>query len=313
MSTTTRTKRSAVDSACAEAVSEARAEAVAVAGFEVGDHLGYVAEDERAVTHHFACTNPAYVGWHWAVTVVRAARAKTVTVAEVVLLPGDAAVLAPVWVPWEDRLRPGDLGPGDILPIAEDDDRVMPGWAAPPTPPFDPEASREQWWVAAEAGLVRPRVMSPLGRADTIDRWYSGERGPDAPIAQAAPSNCASCGFGLPMAGAIGRLFAVCANEYAPDDGHVVSLDHGCGGHSEITAIPAALAERTDVVLDDESLEVVEADGQAEAVAADVVLDAAVDEAPGEISDLPDVVDSAPEQDAPAEADSDSEADAPAP
>ena len=28
-------------------------------------------------------------------------------------------------------------------------------------------------------------------------------------------------------------MFGVCANEYAPDDGRVVSLDHGCGAHSE--------------------------------------------------------------------------------
>ncbi|MGQ0467474.1 MAG: DUF3027 domain-containing protein [Sporichthyaceae bacterium] len=258
MSTSTRTKRSGVDSACVDAVEEARAAAVEVAGAEVGEHLGYVVEDERIVTHRFGCTNPGYVGWHWAVTVGRASRAKTATVAEVVLLPGDAAVLAPAWVPWEDRLRPGDLGPGDILPMAEDDDRVMPGWAAPPEGTFDPEASQEEWWVAAEAGLARPRVMSPLGRADTIDRWYSGERGPDAAIAIGAPSTCASCGFGLPMAGSVGRLFAVCANEFAPDDGRVVALNHGCGAHSEVTAVPAALAERTLVVLDDDSIEVVE-------------------------------------------------------
>jgi hypothetical protein len=31
-------------------------------------------------------------------------------------------------------------------------------------------------------------------------------------------------------------LFGVCANEYAPDDGRVVSLDHGCGAHSEALA-----------------------------------------------------------------------------
>lgn len=258
MSTSTRTKRSSVDPACAEAVEEARAAAVEVAGSEVGEHLGFVAEDERMVTHRFGSTNPGYVGWHWAVLVGRASRAKTATVAEVVLLPGDGAVLAPPWVPWEERLRPGDLGPGDILPLADDDDRVMPGWAASPEPPFDPDAAREQWWVAAEAGLVRPRVMSPLGRADTIDRWYSGERGPDAAISVGAASNCATCGFGLPMAGAVGRLFAVCANEFAPDDGHVVSLNHGCGAHSEVVALPAALAERPDPVLDDDSFEVVD-------------------------------------------------------
>lgn len=285
MSTATRTKRSAVDSACAEAVDEARAAAVEVAGAEVGDHLGFEADDERAVTHHFASRNPAYQGWHWAATVVRAARAKNVTIAEVVLLPGEGAVLSPPWVPWEERLRPGDLGPGDILPPPENDDRVMPGWAAPPSPPFDPEASQEEWWVAAEAGLARPRVMSPLGRADTIDRWYSGERGPDAAIAVGAPSNCASCGFGLPMAGSVGRLFAVCANEYAPDDGHVVSLDHGCGAHSEITVAPVSLADRPEPVLDEIRFDVVVVDAAPKAEA-EAEVSPVVDEVDAEVAEV---------------------------
>lgn len=258
MSTTTRSRRAGIDAACADAVEQARVAVMDVAGGEVGEYLGADNEDERVVTHRFACLNPAYRGWHWAVTVVRASRAKVVTIAEVVLLPGDTAILAATWVPWEDRLRPGDLGPGDILPTAEDDERLLPGWAAAPAAPFDPDAAQEEWWVAAEAGLVRPRVLSPIGRDDAIDRWYSGSRGPAAAIAVGAPSNCASCGFGLPMGGAIGRLFAVCANENAPDDGHVVSLDHGCGGHSEIEAIPAALSERARPVLDETGFDSVE-------------------------------------------------------
>jgi hypothetical protein len=36
--------------------------------------------------------------------------------------------------------------------------------------------------------------------------------------------------------GALGHLFGVCANALAPDDGRVVSLDHGCGAHSEAAA-----------------------------------------------------------------------------
>jgi hypothetical protein len=41
------------------------------------------------------------------------------------------------------------------------------------------------------------------------------------------------------MAGPLGRVFGVCANEYAPDDGRVVSLDHGCGAHSEAVSAKA--------------------------------------------------------------------------
>ncbi|GMA86385.1 hypothetical protein GCM10025868_16350 [Angustibacter aerolatus] len=35
------------------------------------------------------------------------------------------------------------------------------------------------------------------------------------------------------MAGALRQAFGVCAGEWSPSDGQVVSLDHGCGAHSE--------------------------------------------------------------------------------
>jgi hypothetical protein len=269
-----------------DAVDLARDAALAVAPGEIGAHLGYEAEDERTVTHHFACTNPAYRGWDWAVTVMRASRARVVTVAETVLLPGETAVLAPAWVPWEERLRPGDLGPGDILPPAEDDARLIPGWSADTDLGYDPTTVESIWWVAAEAGLGKARVLSPIGRDDATDRWYSGERGPDAPIAVAAPGQCSTCAFSLPMAGALGRVFAVCANEYAPDDARVVSLDHGCGAHSEVVAVPAALAERPDPVLDEiayDTLEVELPTGSAAEAVVETVADspdeAVIDEA----------------------------------
>ena len=59
-------------------------------------------------------------------TVTRAPRSKVVTVSETVLLPGPEALLAPDWVPWQDRLRPGDLGVGDLLPAPPDDERLVP-------------------------------------------------------------------------------------------------------------------------------------------------------------------------------------------
>jgi DUF3027 family protein len=260
LATSTRARSVAPDAVCAAAVEQARAAAVEVAGGEVGEHLGFEADDERAVTHHFVCRNPAYRGWHWAVTLVRAARARVATVADTVLLPGEQAVLAPVWVPWEDRLRPGDLGPGDILPPAGDDDRLLPGWAADDVFGFDPTTTdSDVWMVAAEAGLARPRVLSPIGRDDATDRWYSGDRGPAAEIAVAAADQCSTCGFLLAMAGSMGRLFGVCANEYAPDDGRVVSFDHGCGAHSEVLAVLSGLGERHSHVLDEVGFDVIDA------------------------------------------------------
>ena len=81
----------------AAAVDLARAAALEVApAAQVGEHVGVVADaDPDIATHRFACTNTAYAGWHWSVTVVRVPGAETATVSEVVLLPGDGALLAP--------------------------------------------------------------------------------------------------------------------------------------------------------------------------------------------------------------------------
>jgi hypothetical protein len=201
---------------------------------DVGDHLGHRAEDERVVTHYFDCRRPGYRGWRWAVTVARSPRAKSVTVDEIVLLPGEDAITAPVWVPYRDRIKPGDLSPGDLLPTEEDDPRLVPGYLggdpADDLSEVDDEVYRA---VVGELGLGRPRVLSLEGRDLAAQRWYDGSHGPEAPLAQSAPASCATCGFLVRMTGPLSRLFGVCANAYANDDGRVVSFDHGCGAHSE--------------------------------------------------------------------------------
>lgn len=223
-------RRAATDAVLAAAVETARSAAEEVAEHartgHVGKHLGTEMDGERLLTHSFECLNPAYRGWRWAVTLTRVSRGKTATVVEAVLLPGSDAVLAPEWVPWSERLKPGDLGVGDLLETSADDDRLMPGY----TQTGDEEADAVALW---ELGLGRPRVLSAIGRDDAVDRWYSGEHGPQAPIAEAAPARCASCGFFVLLAGALRQIFGVCANEYSPSDGQVVSVDHGCGAHSE--------------------------------------------------------------------------------
>jgi hypothetical protein len=210
---------------------------------DVGDHLGYASEDERVTTHYFACTRDGYRGWRWSVTVARAARQKHVTVDEIVLLPGDDALVAPPWVPWRERIQPGDLGPGDLLPTEEDDPRLVPGYLADDEL-VDADTVRE---VADEVGLGRPRVLSLEGRDLAAQRWYDGSHGPQAAIAQSAPASCGSCGFLVRLAGPLSQVFGVCANAYANDDGRVVSLDHGCGAHSEAQLhkrnLPAPLPE----------------------------------------------------------------------
>ena len=119
---------SSLDAVLASAVDLARSAVLEVAPAEhVGDHLAASAEVDLLLTHEFACSAPGYIGWHWAVTVVRGPLDSTATVAEVVLLPGNGALLSPTWLPWNERVRPGDLGPGDLYPTAPDDPRLEPG------------------------------------------------------------------------------------------------------------------------------------------------------------------------------------------
>lgn len=247
---TVRTRPRVPDPACAAATDLALEMAVEEAGSAayVGEPLGIVAEEDRLVVHQFACRMPAYRGWYWAVVVTRAPRAKTVTVDEVALLPSDDALLAPEWVPWSDRVQAGDLGVGDLLPTAADDPRLVLRAADV----F--ELSDDTLFF--ELGLGRPRVLSREGREQAAARWNEGEPGPSAPISRSAPAQCGTCGFYVRLVGALGQLFGVCTNEFAPDDASVVADDHGCGAHSEALVLPSAHPQP--VRMDDDAVEAVD-------------------------------------------------------
>src|SRR5581483_1066008 len=208
------------------------------------EHLGVRAEGDRVATHAFAATLPGYRGWYWAVTVARVPRGRAVTVDEVVLLPGDGALLAPAWVPWEERVRPGDLSPGELLPPPPPDDpRLVPGYVLSDDPAVEE--------VAYELGLGRPRVLSREGRTWTAQRWFDGAHGPDTPMARQAPGHCGTCGFYLPLAGSLRAAFGVCGNEVTDTDGAVVSVEFGCGAHSEAVVEATPLADVAELVYDD--------------------------------------------------------------
>jgi hypothetical protein len=247
----TATRASGVDPALVDAVDLARAAAVEEAGADgVGEHLGVDSDDDRVATHRFAALSRAYVGWAWSVTVVRASRAKAVTVDEVCLLPWSGALLAPAWVPYADRVQPGDLGPGDLLPVPADDDRLEPGWTGGAEALADDGSPDDEvTQLAWELGLGRARVLSVIGVDDAADRWVNGVGGPLTPMAEAAPATCASCGFLVRLGGLLGQAFGVCANESSPSDAHVVTMDHGCGAHSE-GGLVASLAAAPPPVLD---------------------------------------------------------------
>lgn len=100
----------------------------------------------------------------------------------------------------------------------------------------DPQTSQEDLEeVVDELILSRRHVMTAEARAATAKRWYEGQHGPKSLSTRTAKGNaCETCGFLIPLKGELGTMFAVCANRWSPDDGRVVSLDHGCGEHSEI-------------------------------------------------------------------------------
>lgn len=264
------------DAVLGNAVDLAREVAIGIAEdpADVGEHLGHVVEGERLVSHRFACLARGYRGWEWTVTVARVPRGRTPTVCEAELLPGDDAILASTWVPWSERLRPGDIGPGDVLPFRADDPRLEPGW----TPTGDDELDSV---AIDELALARARVLSPQGRDEAAERWYRGTHGPTTAGSLASSAACASCGFLVPLQGSLGTVFGVCANAWSPDDGKVVSLDHGCGAHSETEAeAPPSDWPAPDPLIDEMRVEVVAHAPAVAAAAADesVVAEPVVDE-----------------------------------
>ncbi len=200
----------------------------------VGDYVDFAMDSERLGTHTFRCADPAYVGWRWAVSVARAPRAKVATVCEVVLLPGPESMLAPEWVPWSERIRPGDLGVGDVLLTPAEDERLTAGLTGEDEIDAIVDRDEPRGMTGWEAGLGRERVLSVFGRDDAAERWDGGEFGPHSAMAEASAKACATCGFLVHVAGPFSREFGVCANQFSPADGRLVSLAYGCGAHSEI-------------------------------------------------------------------------------
>jgi hypothetical protein len=210
------------------------ARSAALADAEVSTQVGAFisvefADENRVASYLFDADLLGYKGWRWCITVAKVDASATPTVCDVVLLPGPDSLLAPEWIEYKDRILPEDIQPGVIVPSTIDDTRLVPGineLAA------DEDLDATQVF---DLGLIRPRVLSIEGRDQASKRWYAGDRGPNTPLAQNAPKPCNSCGFFIPIAGSLRSAFGVCANAIAPDDARVVSVDHGCGAHSEAT------------------------------------------------------------------------------
>jgi hypothetical protein len=238
------------DPVLAAAVEVARVAVRDDAGPEtVGGYVGVRAEPGGAATHLFQAVKPGYGGWRWAVTVAAAGLGEQITISEIVLLPGPEALVAPDWLPWNRRIRAGDLGPGDLLPTGPDDLRLVPAYLESDDPAVED--------TAMDLGLGRRRVMSRDGRLAAAHRWQAGDYGPAVDMARQAPGTCGTCGFYLPVAGSMRAAFGACANEFAPADGHVVHVEYGCGAHSEAEVESVPPVPVAEVIYDDGGIDVV--------------------------------------------------------
>ena len=241
------TEKIVLDTQLAAAIDIARSAITEVAGTSVvGEHLGSVAEATRLVTHYFVCTDPTYRGWRWVAVLARAPRSKKVTVCETALLPGPDALVAPEWVPWDQRIEPGDLTPRDTLPKLDRDPNLQPGFQQTE----DNAADNIDQIANFEFGIGRERVLSADGISAAASRWADSDAGPEGEFASRASAHCGSCGYLMPIAGSLRTKFGVCASEWSPFDGRVVGLDSGCGAHSETDAKKPS-HEPADAVVDD--------------------------------------------------------------
>jgi hypothetical protein len=89
-------------------------------------------DDNRVATYLFEANLAGYKGWRWCITIAKVDEESQPTICDVVVLPGPDALRAPDWIPYRDRILPGDVGVGDIVPSALDDTRLVPGAQALP-------------------------------------------------------------------------------------------------------------------------------------------------------------------------------------
>jgi hypothetical protein len=264
---------------------------------EIGHYQGVVDVDGVSVLQ-FASAHPGYVGWHWSVAFSTDGQ----SIDEVWLEPGNGALVAKPWTPWSDRIQPGDLAPGDVLPTRVDDPRLMPGYTGVDELDELTEPLRPATW---SMGLGRERVLSPLGVDDAVDRWREGDNGPRTASARYSELPCASCGWLMTIGGRLGQAFGVCANALSPSDGRIVSLDHGCGAHSQ-TVVADGVLPVTELVIDEFEYDLIDRNSLPEPEPIDIEkLDLAKGLEP--VEDIQDAVEEIDPEDMSAAIDSDSE------
>lgn len=255
-----------------KAIAQAVAIEVADEDRQVGDFVEAIDLGDNVTDFRFETRVRGYEGWQWSVTLYHDVELDHWTVNESSLVPTDKALRPPEWIPWKDRLEPTDLAVTDSIGTDPDDPRMEKGFRkVEPAEQGENVSSDAESVETTDAGdnaetdadgvggsqdesaaasvtseedideaveefdLSRRHVLTPLGRSQTAKRWYEGPRGPKSLSTKTSDGNpCSTCGFFIPLKGELNLLFGVCANKWSPDDGRVVSIDHGCGEHSEI-------------------------------------------------------------------------------
>ena len=255
-----------------KAIAQAVAIEVADEDSQVGDFVEAIDLGDNVTDFRFETRVRGYEGWQWSVTLYHDVELDHWTVNESSLVPTDKALRPPEWIPWKDRLEPTDLAVTDSIGTDPDDPRMEEGFRkTEPAEPGENVSSDAESVETTDAGdnaetdadgvggsqdesaaasvtseedideaveefdLSRRHVLTSLGRSQTAKRWYEGPRGPKSLSTKTSDGNpCSTCGFFIPLKGELNLLFGVCANKWSPDDGRVVSIDHGCGEHSEI-------------------------------------------------------------------------------
>ena len=254
------------------AIAQAAAIEVADEDSQVGDFVEAIDLGDNVTDFRFETRVRGYEGWQWSVTLYHDVELDHWTVNESSLVPTDKALRPPEWIPWKDRLEPTDLAVTDSIGTDPDDPRMEKGFRkVEPAEQGENVSSDAESAETTDAGdnaetdadgvggsqdesaaasvtseedideaveefdLSRRHVLTSLGRSQTAKRWYEGPRGPKSLSTKTSDGNpCSTCGFFIPLKGELNLLFGVCANKWSPDDGRVVSIDHGCGEHSEI-------------------------------------------------------------------------------
>ena len=255
-----------------KAIAQAVAIEVADEDSQVGDFVEAIDLGDNVTDFRFETRVRGYEGWQWSVTLYHDVELDHWTVNESSLVPTDKALRPPEWIPWKDRLEPTDLAVTDSIGTDPDDPRMEEGFRkVEPAEQGENVSSDAESAETTDAGdngetdadgvggsqdesaaasvtseedideaveefdLSRRHVLTPLGRSQTAKRWYEGPRGPKSLSTKTSDGNpCSTCGFFIPLKGELNLLFGVCDNKWSPDDGRVVSIDHGCGEHSEI-------------------------------------------------------------------------------